>query len=812
MLPGMSGPPPAGSIEAFKAALADRYRLEREVGQGGMATVWLAEDLRHHRKVAIKLLQPGVAQALGADRFLREIQIAAGLTHPHILPLLDSGEAAGFLYYVMPYIAGESLRQRLAREGTLPVPESARLLREIADALAKAHREGIVHRDIKPENVLLADGHALVADFGVAKGLSAAGSEGTLTRVGMTVGTPAYMAPEQAAGDPDVDQRADLYALGVMGYEMLTGRPPFTGTTPQQILAAQITLAPEPVASHRSLPAPLADLVMRLLAKNPTDRPQTAEQLIPVLDAAATPTGVSAATVLTPTPAPEGRGLSRRVVLGVLAAVVVAAAAYAAARYRSPSVGGAPAAGARSVAVLPFTNLSHDSANEYFSDGISEEILNAVGRLPGVLVPARSSAFAFKGQSLPVREVARRLQVAHVLEGSVQREGNRVRITAQLVDASTGFQRWSGKYDRDATDVFAVEDEISRAIASALRVELAGGGAAGASTGETTDPEAHDLYLLGLHYLNQRSTDVQLDTAASYFSRAVARDPGYARAYAGRASALLLLPEYAPTFDTTLLAAGRAAVAKALALDSTLATAHLALGYLLKSYEWDWRGAEREYRAAIALDPNLATAHQWLAELLMDQRRLPEARSQIDTALALDPAAPIQRLVQAQYEETAGRLDSAAAAYRRSAELDPRFLPAYLEGGELAVQMRRYDEARDQFRRAAALVGDTLGALVKLVDGAERPADRPAAIRVAEQLLANGQIPIAIVARFFSMLDQPDRAIALLEQAVAQRAPFTTYLNRWAELRRLESDPRYRAILKRIGLPLPDSAPARPGA
>jgi len=791
--------------DGLRAALADRYRIERELGQGGMATVWLAEDLRHHRQVAVKVLQPSLAQALGAERFLREIRIAAGLTHPHILPLLDSGEAAGFLYYVMPYIAGESLRQKLAREGALPVPETARLLREIVDALAKAHRAGIVHRDIKPENVLLADGHAQVTDFGVAKAVSEAGGDGTLTMAGMAVGTPAYMAPEQAAGDPHVDQRADLYAVGVVAYEMLSGRPPFTGATPQQVLAAQVTTPPEPVTKHRSLPAPLADLVMRLLAKHPADRPQTAEQLIPVLDAAATPGTATAAYTSSGMPAGAGGSRTRlRVGLGLLAAVAVAAGGYAVAHRRAagPDAQAGAAGAAWSVAVLPFTNLSRDSANEYFSDGISEEILNAVGQLPGVLVPARSSAFAFKGQNLPVSEVARRLRVAHVLEGSVQREGNRVRITAQLVDASTGFQRWSGKYDRDATHIFAVEDEISRAIAAALRVELAGG-AAGAPAGETADPEAHDLYLLGLHYMNQRSTDRELDTAADYFAKAVARDPGYARAYAGRGTALLLLPEYASAFDTTVLIAGRAAIARALALDSTLAPAHMALGYLLKSYQWDWRGAEREYRTAIGLDPNLATAHQWLAELLLDQRRMPEARSEIDTALTLDPAAPLMRLVEAPYYEAAGRLDSAAAAFRRAAELNPAFMPAYLEGGRLASEMGRYDDARELFRRAALLVGDSSGAFARLVDGAERPADRPAAIRVAEQQLAAGRVPIVMAARFFASFGERDRAIELLQRAVEQHAPFITYLGRWVEFRRLDGDPRYRAILKRIGLPPP---------
>jgi serine/threonine-protein kinase len=766
-----------------------------------MATAWLAEDLRHHRPVAVKVLQPSLAQSLGAERFLREIRIAAGLTHPHILPLLDSGEASGFLYYVMPYIAGESLRQKLVREGALPVGETARLLREIVDALAKAHRAGIVHRDIKPENVLLADGHAQVTDFGVAKAVSEAGGDRTLTMAGMAVGTPAYMAPEQAAGDPHVDHRADLYAVGVVAYEMLTGRPPFTGATPQQVLAAHVTTPPEPVTKHRSLPAPLADLVMRCLAKHPADRPQTAEQLMPVLDAVATPGTATAA--LAATAAPRPRRVPVRAALALLLAAAVAAGVYAVARRGSAPAGGAAAGeAALSVAVLPFTNLSGDTSTEYFSDGISEEILNAVGQLPGVLVPARSSAFAFKGQNLPVSEVARRLQVAHVLEGSVQRAGKRVRITAQLVDARSGFQRWSGKYDRDATDIFAVEDEISRAIAGALRVELAGS-AAGAPAGETPDPEAHDLYLLGLRYLNARGGEQDLRTAVEYFGKAVARDSTYARAYAGQANAYLLLPEYSRTATPDAVPFGRRAAARALALDSTLATAHLAHGYLLKSYDWDWTGGEREYRRAIALDPNLATGHQWLAELMLDQRRMAEARAELDTALRVDPASAVVRLVEGQYYAALGNRDSAAVAFDRAQALSPRIVPALLEGAMNALEARRYDRARELFRQGAAAAGLPESTFLALATGVERPAGRAAAVRAVEGWAAAGTFAAVVQARYYTLLGEPARALDLLEQAVAQHAVFTTYIGRWTEFRRLAAEPRYRAVLKRIGLPPP---------
>jgi len=784
------------------AALADRYRIERELGAGGMATVYLAEDLKHRRRVAIKVLRPGISEALAAERFLREVEIAAGLTHSHILPVYDSGQADGLLYYVMPYVAGESLRQKMTREGALPVPEAARLLHEVADALGKAHRAGIVHRDVKPENILLSDGHALVADFGVAKAVSEAGSKGNLTSAGMAVGTPAYMSPEQAAGDPHVDHRADLYALGVVAYEMLTGQPPFTGGTPQQILAAQVTTPPPPILGHRAgLPPSLADLVMRLLAKHPADRPQSAEQLFPTLEAATTPSGVTAALPSLPSePARRSRRWKTLAVVGVL--VVAAALGILITRKRQPAHVVAPAVdAARSVAVLPFTNLSGDSANEYFSDGISEEILNAVGQLPGVLVAARSSAFAFKGKNVSVSEVAQRLGVVHVLEGSVQRAGNRVRITARLVDARTGYLRWSDKYDRDATDVFAVEDEISRAIANALRVELADRAKPATSTQETDDAQAHDLYLLGLHHLNQRTSDRDLEIAADYFEKAVARDSGYARAYAGLANAKVLLTEYATTPGPGLIPAGRAAVSRALALDSTLAQAHLAYAYLLKSYDWDWKGAEREFAKTIELDPNLATAHQWLSELLLDQRRLPESRVELGKALALDPVSPVMRLQEGQYYRCAGHPDSAAAAFRRATVLNPRFFQAYSEAAMLDIERKRYDEARSLFRQGREALQISSAPTIAFVNGIEHPEARPEAVRAVDAMVAARAFPDVILARFYTLLGERGKALDLLERAVAHRAPFTTYINRWPELDRLAGEPRFKAVLRRIGLP-----------
>ena len=297
-------------MERLKLALADRYTIEKEVGAGGMATVYLAEDLKHHRKVAVKVLRPELAAALGPERFLREIEIAAQLQHPHILPLHDSGEADGFLYYVMPYVKGESLRERLAQHGELPIVDAVKILREVVDALTHAHEQGVVHRDIKPDNVMLSGRHALVTDFGVAKAMSEATGRAKLTTAGVALGTPSYMAPEQATADPTMDHRADIYAVGAVGYEMLTGRPPFTGTTPQMILAAHVTEAVEPVTKHReSVPHALNDLILRCLEKKPADRWQSAEELLPQLEALATPSGGITPTATAPVAAVTQKAL-----------------------------------------------------------------------------------------------------------------------------------------------------------------------------------------------------------------------------------------------------------------------------------------------------------------------------------------------------------------------------------------------------------------------------------------------------------------------------------------------------------------------
>lgn len=443
----------ASFFARLTTALADRYRVDAELGAGGMATVYRAHDLKHGRDVAIKVLHADLANAVGAERFEREIQLAARLSHPHILPLFDSGHAGGTLYYVMPLVRGESLRDRLDRERQLSVSDSVRFAREIAGALEHAHAQGVVHRDIKPENVLLQDGHALLMDFGIGKAVSEAAND-TLTQAGMTIGTPAYMSPEQAVGE-EVDGRSDLYSLGCVLYELLVGEPPFTGATVQAVIAKRFVQTPADVTALREgVPRSVGKALQQALQRTPIDRPTLADWTS-LLGAATT--------------------------------------AETAARTAPP----------RSIAVLPFVNLSPDPENAYLGDGIAEDIIGLLSRVEGLQVAAKMSAFSFKGKQADLRTVGDALNVAAVLEGSVRKSGNRVRITAQLMSVSDDYQLWSDRYDRDLVDVFALQDEIAAAIAERLQLTLVPREAPAVKT-TTKDVEVYELCVKARALIAQR--------------------------------------------------------------------------------------------------------------------------------------------------------------------------------------------------------------------------------------------------------------------------------------------------------------------
>jgi len=482
-------------LQKLRDALSQSYSIDRELGKGGMATVYLAQDLKHDRVVALKILHPDLAASLGPDRFLREIKLAARLNHPHILPLFDSGEADSFLYYVMPYVEGESLREKLDREQQLSIDEAVHHGRAIASALDYAHRQGIVHRDMKPENVMLYEGEAMVMDFGIAKAVSAAGSE-TLTQTGMMVGTPAYVSPEQAAGETNLDGKSDQYSLACVVYEMITGERPFSGATPQAIMAKRFSETPKPLRAIRNtVPESVEKAVGRAMSTDAGSRYSTTAQFGQALASGSMVTPTSTATLPV-----------------------------------------SPTSAAKSVAVLPFANQSADPENEYLTDGIADEIISALTKIQSLRVASRTSAFAFKGKNEDISEIGHKLKVSTVLEGSVRRHGNKLRVTAQLVNVADGSNLWSERYDREIEDIFEIQDDISQSIVKALRVILSEGEKKQIEKARVVDVKAYDYYLRGRQYL-QHFRRKSLEFARQMFNRAIEIDPDYARAYAGVADA-----------------------------------------------------------------------------------------------------------------------------------------------------------------------------------------------------------------------------------------------------------------------------------
>jgi len=601
--------------ERLAAALADRYRIERELGQGGMATVYLARDLKHDRNVAIKVLRPELADILGPERFSREIRLAARLNHPHILPVYDSGAAGAgddaILYYVMPVMEGESLRDRLQREGRLAPDVCATIVTEVAGALDHAHRQGIVHRDIKPENILLHEGHALVADFGIGKAAADVGEDTQVTRTGFVLGTPAYMSPEQAMGGA-TDGRSDLFSLGCVLHEMLTGERP----QPHRLMQVTPT-----TGWHAAIPEAMQRVLTRLLAADPDERVGTGAELIALLRE------------------PPPPAATRR-------------------------------AGDRSIAVMAFTNMSPDPEDEFFSDGIAEEIINALARLPGLRVAARTSAFSFKGRTDDARAIGEKLNVRSILEGSVRRAGSRLRITAQLVDTGDGMQLWSDRFDRELSDVFAIQDEIARTIATRLEIALIGRSTKTLVRAGTEHLEAYRLFLKGRALVNQRGPSLALGVAA--LEEAVALDPEYAAALAALANGLTLLGIFGTRRPEDALARARAMASRAIALDPDLAEARMASA-LLAAAEGDRAASRHEWGRAADLGP--ASAELRSARALWDLGYL---RGDFDAAVALaaeavndDPLSAYARCNLALLHAHAGRPAEGVAQARRAVELDP---------------------------------------------------------------------------------------------------------------------------------------------
>jgi serine/threonine-protein kinase len=729
----------------------DRYELTGELGRGGMATVYRAHDRRHGREVAVKVMLPEIAATVGPERFLREIGIAARLQHPQIVPVFDSGEHQGQLYYVMPLIAGESLADHLRQQGRLPVDEAVRLVSEVAEALDYAHDQGVLHRDLKPANILLSRGHAMLADFGLARTRDALGEQGetqVMTRPGTLLGTPLYASPEQIAGEAELGPTADVYGLASVLFELLTGHPPFTGGNVHSLLARRLVEdAPRLTASGATVPASCDQAVARALAREPGARFESA---------------------------------------GAFAAALAGGAATVA------------ATGDRSIAVIPFDNLSPDAGDSYLADGLTEEITADLSKVRSLRVIARNSTAAARQRTGDLREVARVLDVRYLLEGSVRRAGPQLRITAQLIDGTTDAHLWAEKYSGTMDDVFAMQERIAAAIVGELRVQLADDTP---RTARVTDIETYELYLRA-RYLSGQSV-MRMPEALECLEQAIARDPQFAPALTAMGTVLSYAAIFGMVPARPTWARVRDLAERAVAIDPELGVGYELLASVAAYLDWDWREAGRLYARAASLEPGLGFdrfLHAWYLAMVGD---LEAAARQSSAGRRLDPLSFFGQVIDGAVQIFTGQHDQAMAALDRLIAQDPRFPEGYhikgysqLLRGDHAGALATLEQAVEHSGRASwptAKMGCALVGLGRVEEA------RALLAELEERWQTDPTCPSAVATLHLHLGDR-EAFYRWMEQALEDREPFCVALKLERLWEPAWGDAEFQALVRRVGI------------
>src|SRR5580704_12860545 len=722
------------------------YEILSQIGAGGMGVVYKARDTRLDRMVALK-----VSAEEYSERFGREARAVAALNHPNICQIYDVGPN----FLVLEFLDGAPLLSP-PEPGPLPLARALEYAGQICDALEAAHGKRTVHRDLKPANIVVTKAGVKLLDFGLAKAVkgafvAAVPSEAAetrtieLTREHTVLGTPCYMSPEQAEGKP-VDARSDIFSFGVVLYEMLSARKAFSGERPISILTSILHKDPAPLVEA---PSEVERVILRCLAKRPEDRFQTIAEVKRALKQAAA----------------------------------------------------APVSKEHSIAVLPFDNLNADKENEYFSDGLAEDILNALVKVPGLRVPARTSTLAFRGKEHDIRAIAQALNVEHILEGSVRKLGNRLRVTAQLIKASDGYHLWSERYDREMTDVFAIQDEISQGIVETLKLKLSG---RPLLTRQTADLEAYNLYLRGRH-LSGRLNPESVRIAREYFEQALARDPNYALAYAGLGYLLFIQAVWGQLSPRTILPEARRALEKALELDASLPEAHAYLGSVLGFYNYDWAGTEREMKRALELGPAVAEVHFCYAmHFLQPVGRLGEAAAEFKRAAELDPLSHLAVVGLAENAYRRNEPDEAIMLAKQALELDGMYFFSHWMLGLAYFLEGRISEAVDSIEQAALFSERNpwvLATLCNLYSRASRREDAAAVLAELERRAQRGYVAPGVFGIMYLGLGQVETALDWYEKAIEERDAIPLYLSTEPKLGRLRSHPRCQALQRKMLLP-----------
>jgi len=776
---------------------AFRYDLIEEIGRGGMGVVYRAVQHGSQRQVAVKMILAEQAATPGMlERFRAEVEAVASLDHPNILAIYETGEIGGTPFYSMRLASGGTLREFVADFRTNP-RRAAKLIATVSRAVHHAHERGILHRDLKPGNILLdgAERTPFVSDFGLAKWL---GRDNRLTIATSVLGTAHYIAPEQAAGaSEELTPAADVYSLGAILYELLAGCPPFVADTPLETLRLAIDAPPPaPRAFNASIPRDLELICLKCLAKEPSARYRSAAAVADDLDR-----WLEGRTILARRSTPIERtwrwtkrnpivtALSGALLI-VLLSFLITFFAY---RHPGPALTVNPGPPEKSIAVLPFADLSPAKDQEYFCDGISEEILDSLAKVEGLKVAARTSSFSFKGTNLGVKEIAEKLGVRHILEGSLRRDENRIRVAAQLINASDGFHLWSETYEREVQGVFAVQDEITRAITGTLKMKLAG-----VRPAQTQNTEAHDLYLQGVFFSN-KSTEEGLRKALEFFQRSLEKDPSSARAWAGIAKAWNWLAD-AYVRPSEGFPQMKAAAEKALALDPDDAEAHIWMAEAKRVLDWDFESFKAELNRALQLDPNSATAHVFLGLYEATHGDRHAAAMHVRESLRLDPLSPIVSNFAALAYLCLGRLDDAIAEGKRTLQLDPNYIyetpilaDAYREKG-------MFPEAIALFLKAQQITGAPQPGLAVTYARMGRTAEARQILAELKEVAAKKYIAAEEIAAVYAALGEKDEAFKWLDKACDDHGGAVQAVPIRPVFRSLHSDPRFWAIVRRFGI------------